>query len=129
MDFRSKVTAHKADRLLEATQEPLPHISLNMVVCLNSKDLNQPDRWLTSNLQASFLVSKVDTVDHQLNLLVNTQVNKWVATEVLPALGGMVVAHQHQLLSGVHQRPKALAAASRVTKAELTIFYGFCSLY
>jgi len=109
MDSRSKVTAHKADRLLEATQEPLPHISLNMV--------------------ASFLVSKVDTVDHQLNLQVNTQVNKWVATEVLPALGGMVVAHQHQLLSGVHQQPKALAAASRVTKADLTIFYGFCSLY
>ena len=39
----SKDTALKVDKLLD-TQEHQTHISLNMVVCLNKLDLNQPDR-------------------------------------------------------------------------------------
>lgn len=112
----SKVTAHKAVQLLEAIQEPPPLTSLNTVVCLNNKDLNQPDRWLTSSLQASFLVSKVDMVVHQPNPQVNMQVSKWL-TEDLPVLEDMVAAHQPLLLSGVHPQPRALEAPLLATKA------------
>jgi hypothetical protein len=112
----NKATAHKAVLLPEATQEPPPLTFLNMVVCLNNKDLNQPDRWLTSSLQASFLVNKVDMVGHQPNLQVNMQVNKWLM-EALLVLEDMVVEHQHLLPNGVLPQPRALVVPLQATRA------------
>jgi len=104
----SKATVPKAVQPLVDTQELHPPISLNMVVCLNNQDLNQPDRWLTSSLQASSLVSKADMVDRPPNLLVNTLTSRWV-TEVLLALVVMaVVLSKHPMLNGVPPLPKAL---------------------
>ncbi len=100
------------------TQELHPLISLNMVVCLNNQDLNQPDQWLTSSLQASFLVSKLDTVDRQHNLLVNILPSKW-GTAVLLALEVMaVVASKPLMLRGVLLLPRALEMGSVDTKGE-----------
>ena len=104
----SKATAPKAAQHLADTQEHHPLISLNMVVCLNNQDLNQPDRWLTSSLQANSLVSKADMVDHLPNLQVNTLTSRW-AMEVLPAPAAMaVVLSRLPMLSGVPPLPRAL---------------------
>ena len=79
-----------------------------MVVCLNNQDLNQPDRWLTSSLQASSLASKADMVAHQRSHQANTRTSRWV-TEVLPALVAMaVVLSRLQMLNGLPLLPKTL---------------------
>ena len=112
----NRVTVRKAARLLEDTQELHPLIFLNMVVCLNNQDLNQPDRWLTSSLQASFLVSKADMVDHLPSLLANTLTSKW-DMEVLLALVAMaVVPSRPPMLNGVPQLVKPLGTASVATR-------------
>jgi hypothetical protein len=103
----SKATVPKAVQLLVDTQEHHPLISLNMVVCLNNQDLNQPDRWLTSSLQASSLVSKADMGDHLFNLPANILTSRW-AMEVLLALVGMaVVLSKPPMLNGVPLLRKA----------------------
>jgi len=91
-----------------------------MVVCLNNKDLNQPDRWLTSSLQASSLVpSKVVTVVHQLSPQVNMPSLK-CNTEVLPALVDTVVVSPPQIPNGVPPPLRAMATALVATKDNLT---------
>jgi len=104
----SKATAPKAVQLLVDTQEPHPLISLNMVVCLNNPDLNHPGRSLTSSLQASFLVSKADMVDHLPNLQVNTLTSRWVMEVLLALVVMAVVLSKHLMLNGVPPLPKAL---------------------
>lgn len=107
----SKAIVPKPDRTLD-TQELLPLIFLNMVVCLNHKDLNQPDRWLINSLQAN-MVSKA-TVAHQLSLQDNTQISRW-GMAVLPVLEVMaVVLNILQLLNGahpLHNKPSGTALA------------------
>lgn len=111
----NKAIALKVDQPLEDIQEHLRLISLNMVVCLRNKDLNQPDRWLTSSLQASSLVSKVDMVDHQLSLLLNMATNKWLMVVLLVPVA-MVVVSKLQTLNGARLLLKASAMASVATK-------------
>lgn len=104
----NKAIVRRAVQLLEVIQERRQLISLNMVVCLNNKDLNQPGQWLISSLQASSLVNKVAMVLHQLNLPLNTRTHRW-AMEVLPALVVMAaVLSKLQTLSGARPQPKAL---------------------
>jgi len=110
----NKATAHKAAPLLEAIQELHLPISHNMVVCLSNRDLNQPDRWLTSSLQANSLVNKAVMVVRP-NPQVNMPIRKW-DTEVLPALVDMAAGNQHLMLNGVHLPLKALEMALEVTK-------------
>jgi hypothetical protein len=87
-----------------------------MVVCLNNQDLNQPDRWLTSSLQASFLVNKADMVDHLPSLLANTLISRW-DMRVLLALVVMVVAlSRPPTLNGARRPAKLLETASVATK-------------
>jgi hypothetical protein len=108
----------KAARLLDI-QEPLPLTSLNMVVCLNNKDLNQPDRWLTSSLQASSLVpNKVATVAHRLSPRLNMPSLK-CNTEVLPALVDTVVVSPPQIPNGVLLLLRAMATALVATRDNL----------
>jgi len=118
----------KADQLLEDIREPLPHISLNMVVCLNNKDHSQEARWLINSLQANSPVSKVDTVDRQLNPLLNIQISKW-ATVLLPVLADTdVVLNPPQPLNGVLLPTKALEmvlVATKVKSHNLLPFLGF----
>lgn len=111
----NKAIALKVDQPLEDIQEHLRLISLNMVVCLRNKDLNQPDRWLTSSLQASSLVSKADMVDHQLNLLRSMATNKWLMA-VLRVPVAMAAASKPQTLNGVRLLLKASAMALVATK-------------
>ena len=115
----NKATVPKAVPHLADTQALPPLISLNMVVCLNNQDLNQPDRWLTNSLQASSLVSKADMVDHLPNLLANILTSRW-AMEVLPALVVMVavLSRPPMLNNGVPQLAKPLETASVVTRDE-----------
>jgi len=111
----NKVIALKAVRLLDI-QEPHPLTSLNMVVCLNNKDLNQPGRWLTSSLQASSLVpNKVVMVVHQLSPQVNMPSLK-CNMEVLPALVDTAVVSQPQIPNGVLPLLRATATALVATR-------------
>lgn len=112
---RNKATALKVDLPLEDIQEHLQLTSLNMVVCPHNKDLNQPDRWLTSNPQASFLVNKADMEDLQLNLQPNMAISKWLMA-VLPALVVMVAVNKLRMPNGVRPLLKASAMASVATK-------------
>jgi hypothetical protein len=112
----NKVTVLKAVQPLVDIQEPHPLISLNMVVCLNNQDLNPPDRWLTSSLQASSLVNKAVMVLHLPNLQANIRISKWVMV-VLPALVAMVVVLSRlRILNGVRPLPKASAMVSVATR-------------
>jgi hypothetical protein len=87
-----------------------------MVVCLNNKDLNQPDRWLTSSLQASSLVpSKVVMVAHQLSPQVNMPSLK-CNMEVLPALADTAVVSPPQIPNGVLPLLRATATALVATR-------------
>jgi hypothetical protein len=117
----NKVTVLKAVQLLEDTQELHPLIFLNMVVCLNNQDLNQPDRWLTSSLQASSLVSKADMVDHLPSLLANTQTSKWDTEDLLALVVTAVALSRLPMLNGVPQLAKPLETASVVTRDNQTI--------
>jgi uncharacterized membrane protein len=100
-------------------REPHPLTSLNMVVCLNNKDLNQPGRWLTSSLQASSLVpSKVVMAVHQLSPQVNMP-NLKCNMEVLPALVDTAVVSPPQILNGVLPLLRATATASVATRDSL----------
>ena len=86
-----------------------------MVVCLNNKDPNQPDRWLTSSLQANnFQVSKA-MEPPPLNPLPNTKTSRW-DTEDLPAPEATVVVSKPQMRNGVLRLPKALETDSVATK-------------
>jgi len=124
----NKATVLKAVQLLEGIQEPLPHISLNMVVCLNNKDHSQEDRWLINSLQANSPVSKVDTADRRLNPLRNIQISKW-ATELLPVPADTDVAlNPPQPLNGVLLPTKAsemVLVATKVNSHNLLTFLGF----
>lgn len=112
----NKATVLKLARPLVDTQEPRPLISLNMVVCLNSKDLSQPDRWLTNSLQLNILVSKVDMAHLQLSRRDNIRISKW-DTEVLPVLvATAAVLSRLQMLNGVRPPPKASEIVSAVIK-------------
>jgi hypothetical protein len=113
----SKATVLKVDQPLEDTQERLLPISLNMVECLLSQDLNQPDRWLTSNPQASFLVNKAAMGDLLLNHPVNMAISKWLMAALL-ALVVMAVVSRLPMRNGAHLLLKALATASVVTKVD-----------
>jgi hypothetical protein len=116
----NKATVLKRARPLADTQEPRPLISLNMVVCLNNKDLSQPDRWLILSLQANILVSKVDMARLQLSHQDNIQISKW-DTEVLPVLvGTAAVLSQSQMLNGVRPPLKALEMVSAVIRDDET---------
>jgi hypothetical protein len=104
---RNKDTALKADRTLD-TQELHPLISLNMVVCLNNQDLNQPDRWLTSSLQASFLVSKAGMEVLQPSHPDNILTSRWVTEDLLALVAMAVALSRLQTPNGVPLQPKAL---------------------
>ena len=118
----NKGTALKAGRRLDTQELRLP-ISLNMVVCLRNQDLNQPDRWLTSSLQAISPASKADTVVLQRSPLGNTPISRW-ATEVLPALVAMaVVLNRPPMLNGVLLLLRALETVSVVIRDSLRTFY------
>jgi hypothetical protein len=112
----NKAIALKVDRRLDI-QELHPHISLNMVVCLNSKDLNQPDRWLTNSPQANMEASKVVMVVRHNSLQLDTEASQW-DTEVLllQARADMVVVNPHQMLSGLSRLLNLSVTASKVTR-------------
>ena len=112
----NKVTVPKAVQLLVDTQERHPLISLNMVVCLNNQDLSQRDRWLISSLQASFLVSKADTVDRLPNLLANTLTSRWDTEVLLALVATAVVLSRLPMLNGVPPLPKVLETDSVDTR-------------
>jgi hypothetical protein len=125
LTVHSKAIALKADKPLEDIQELHPLISLNMVVCLNSKDLNLPDRWLTSSLQPNMVVNKVDTVAHpNSHPLVMEDSRLWAMA--VPLLLAPVVtgaANRRLTLSGVRQLFKVLATASRVVTRDRSFSY------
>lgn len=104
-------TAHKL-KPPEVTQELHPPTFLNMVGCLNHKDLSQLARCPLNNPPVNSQV-KVATVV-RLNLQLNTPTHKCM--EVLPALVATVVVSQHPMLSGVLLLLKALEMASVATK-------------
>ena len=92
--------------------EPLLPITLNTVECLDSKDLNQPDRCLNSNRQANSLVNNKDMVVPQPNHLLNTAINSRWAMVVLPALVAMAVElNKPQTLNGVRLLAKTSTTA------------------
>jgi hypothetical protein len=94
-----------------------------MVVCLNNKDLNQPDRWLTSSLQANSRVNKADTVVHQLSPQLNMPTSRW-ATEGLPVPVAMaVVLSKLQILNGLLQPLRASAMALEATRDNRRIHF------
>jgi hypothetical protein len=115
---RNKVIALKVDRRLDI-QELHPHISLNMVVCLNNKDRNQPDRWLTSNPQASTEANKVAMVVRLSSLQQVTEASRWV-TEVLllQARVDMAVVSLLLMLSGLNQLLSLSVTGSKATRVE-----------
>jgi len=98
-------------------QERHPPTSLNMVVCLSSKDLNQPDRWLT-NSQASSKVNK-DMLVLQLNPQANIPINRW-AMEALLVLVATAAARSSLKIpsSGVLLPHRTSRTASVVTKVD-----------
>lgn len=114
--------APKVVRTLD-TQEHHPLISLNMVVCLNNQDLNQPDRWLINSLQASMLVSKVVMVARQPSPQ-RTEISKWDMEALLVLVAMVVVLSKLLLLNGAPLPPKALTMALVAIRASLhTIFF------
>jgi hypothetical protein len=118
----SKLTVPKAVQLPVVTQEPHLLISLNMVVCLNNQDPNQPDRWLTRSLQANSLVNKADTVDHLLNLLVNTPPSRWVMEALLALAVMAVVLSRHLMLNGAPPLLKASEMGSADTRDKQILY-------
>jgi hypothetical protein len=99
-------TVPRPARHLEDIQALHPLISRNMVVCLNNKDLNQPDLWLTSSLQANSLANKALMVVRQPSRQPSIRIHRW-ATAGLPALAAMAVALSRlPMLSGVLPQPK-----------------------
>ncbi len=115
---RNKVTALKVDRRLVDTQEPHPHISLNMVVCL-SKDLHQPDRWLISSPQPNTEANKVAMAARPSNLQLVTEASRWVMEALLlQARVDMAVANLLLMLSGLSQLLSPLETASKATRVE-----------
>lgn len=108
------------------TQELPPVISLNMAVCLSNQDLNQPDRWLLSSLQAISQVSKADMVDHLLNLLANILISRWDMEDLLALVVTAEERSRPQMLSGVPQPPKALETASVDTKDKHNAHFTTC---
>ena len=124
----SKATALKAAQHLVDIQELHPLIFLNMVVCLSNQDHNQPDRWLTNNLQASSLVSKAAMVDHLPNPQVNILISRW-GMEVLLVLVVMgVVLNKLQTLNGVFLLPKASGTDLVGTKDKHITHLTICQL-
>lgn len=107
--------AHKL-RPPEATQEPHPPTSLNMVECPNHKDLSQLVLCPLNNLPVNFQV-KVATAA-RLSLQHNTPTHK--CTEVPPALVVTAVVSQLPMLSGVLLQPKVLEMALVATKDNLS---------
>jgi hypothetical protein len=123
----SQATAPKPHPLLADTLAHPLLTSLNMVEC-HSKDLNQPDLCLASSLQANILPNKADTVDRLLNLLLNTQTNRW-AMEHLPALVVMVeVLSKLPTRSGVHRPVKPTETASAATNNKHGIHSASCQI-
>lgn len=119
----SKALALKVDKPLD-TQEHHPLISLNMVVCLSNKDLNQPDRWLTSNHQHNMVANKVDMVvhpnSHQQVMVVNLP---WAMEgQLLLALEVMVVASRLPTLNGASRLLKASAMAFKAATKVRMLF-------
>ena len=113
----NKVIALKVDRRLDI-QELRPRISLNMVVCLNNKDLNQPDRWLTNSPQANTGANKAAMAVRLNNLQLVTEASRWV-TEVLLLQARVDMAVVSLLiLSGLSQLLSPSEMASKVTKVE-----------
>jgi hypothetical protein len=114
----SKAIALKVAKHLVDTQELHPLISLSMVVCLNQPDLNQLDRWLTSNHQPSTALSKVATAVHLNSHQRDTELSQWAMEALrLQVPVAMAVDNRLQVLSGPSQlRSKALAMASEATK-------------
>lgn len=102
-------------------RELLLRTSRSMVVCLNKQDLNQPDRWLTSNPQAS-MGSKAHMVDHLSNHQLDMEANQW-DTEVplLPAPEAMVAASQLPTLNGLRLHLNLSEMAFRATKDRLCV--------
>jgi len=101
-------------------QEPRPPTSPNMVVCLSSKDLNPPDRWLTSS-QASSKANK-DMLVLQLNPQANIPTNRWVMEVLLVLVATAAVRSNLKIpSSGVLQQLKIIKTASVVTKVDLFI--------
>lgn len=102
----NKPTVPRPAQHREGIRARHPLISRNMVVCLNNKDLNQPDLWLTSSLQASSLANKALMVAPQPSHRPSTRTLKW-AMGGLPVLVGTAVAlSRRPTLSGVLPRPK-----------------------
>jgi hypothetical protein len=120
----NKDTVPKAVQPLVDIQELLPLISLSMVVCLNSQDLNQPDRWLTNSLQASSLVNKAVMVLLQLSLQVNIQTHKWDTVALQALVATVVVPSKHRMLNGVPQQLKASETVSAAIKDNDTSLVG-----
>lgn len=113
----NKATVPRQDLPPADFQERQTPISLSTVVCLRKRDLSQPDRWVTNNLQASLLVSKVDMVGLQHSLQLNMAINLW-DTEVLPVLGDTVVVLSQQQHNGTRPRPNHMEMALADTKVK-----------
>ena len=112
----SRATVPRPAQPPEDIQAPHPLISRNMAVCLNNQDLNQPDLWLTSSLQANSLANKALMVAPQLSHLPSIRIPRW-ATGDLPALAAMDVALSRLLmLSGVLPQPKTSGTDSVATR-------------
>ena len=116
---RNKVIALKVDRRLVDIQELHPRTFLNMVVCLNNKDLNQPDRWLTNSPQANTEANKVAMAVRLNSLQLVTEASRWVTEDLLlQARVDMAVVSLLLTLSGLSQLLSPSETASKVTKVE-----------
>ena len=115
----NKVIALKVDRHLVDIQELHPRISLNMVVCLNNKDLNQPDRWLTNSPQANTEANKVAMAARLNNLQLVTEASRWVMEVLLlQARVDMAVVSLLLMLSGPSLLLSLSEMASKVTRVK-----------
>jgi len=127
---RNKVIALKVDRRLVDIQELHPRTSLNMVVCLNNKDLNQPDRWLTNSPQANMEANKVAMAVRLNNPQLATEASRWVMEALLlQARVDMAVVSLLPMLSGLSQLHSPSEMASKVTKVEPCIAITWIMLF
>jgi hypothetical protein len=91
---RNKATALKVDKR-PVILEHLPLTSLNMVVCPNKEDLNQPDRWLTSNRQPNMVVNRDTVAHHNSHQRVTEASHQWAMEDkLLPVLVDMGVVNK-----------------------------------
>ena len=90
-----------------------------MVVCLNNKDLNQPDRWLTNSPQANTGANKAAMAVRLNNLQLVTEGSRWV-TEVLllQARVDMAVVNLRLMPNGLNRHLNLSVTVSKVIRAK-----------